>query len=401
MKILFLTTARFENIESKGIYTDLLRKFRDEGNEVTIVCPNERRYSNKSKIIEENGVKILYVWTTNLQKTNLFEKNITTLLIEYFYFFAIKKYLNYLEYDLIIYSTPPITFANLIKKIKFASKAKTYLLLKDIFPQNAVDLNIIKKGGLIHKYYSYIEKKLYKISDIIGCMSEANQIYILKHNTFLLKNRVEINPNSIDLAWLNDNKLDSIEFKKKWGISPNSLICIYGGNLGRPQGLNFLLDILTYYKNDKRIYFFIIGDGTEFNKIKSYFDSFQPINAFLQKELPKKDFDDLVKYGNAGLILLDKRFTIPNFPSRLLTYMENKMSIWAATDINTDIRNVIKDNNLGFWVENGDLPNLIKEIDFEIDNFNLNKERGENSYNFLKNNYSTERSFQSIIKWFK
>lgn len=63
---------------------------------------------------------------------------------------ALKKYFRDVKFDLILYSTPPITFNNVIKyaKKKSDNKALTYLLLKDIFPQNAVDLGMISKTGV-------------------------------------------------------------------------------------------------------------------------------------------------------------------------------------------------------------------------------------------------------------
>ncbi len=89
MKILFLTLAKIDNIEVQGIYPDLLRKFRDNGHEVTVVCPAERKFGNKTRYFTEGGVRILQVWTTNIQKTNLLEKGITTLFLEYYYYKAI------------------------------------------------------------------------------------------------------------------------------------------------------------------------------------------------------------------------------------------------------------------------------------------------------------------------
>lgn len=166
MKILFLTLAKIDSIETSGIYTDLLRKFRDNGHEVTIVSPAERKFGNKTKYFEEGGVGILNVWTTNIQKTNLIEKGITTLFLEFYYLQAIKKYINYKNIDLILYSTPPITFTYLIKQLKKASNAKTYLLLKDIFPQNAVDLDLLKLGGILYKYFRK-RKKHFTVYPII------------------------------------------------------------------------------------------------------------------------------------------------------------------------------------------------------------------------------------------
>ena len=95
MKVLFLTLVKIDDIECYGIYSDLLRKFRNEGHDVNIVCPNERKHNGSTSLLKKNGVSILNVWTTNIQKTNFLEKGITTLLIEYLFLFAIKKYLNY------------------------------------------------------------------------------------------------------------------------------------------------------------------------------------------------------------------------------------------------------------------------------------------------------------------
>ena len=111
-------------------------------------------------IIEEN-VKILSVKTLNIQKTNLIEKGISTITIEYLFLFAIKKYFKDIDFDLVIYSTPPITFSKVIKYIKNKTGAFSYLLLKDIFPQNAIDMKFFKKNGLLHKYFQKKEKEVF------------------------------------------------------------------------------------------------------------------------------------------------------------------------------------------------------------------------------------------------
>ena len=76
MKILFLTLARIDEIETQGIYPDLLRMFRDNGHEVTIITPIERKFGIPTMYFSKNGVNILKVWTTNIQKTNLLEKGV-------------------------------------------------------------------------------------------------------------------------------------------------------------------------------------------------------------------------------------------------------------------------------------------------------------------------------------
>ena len=63
---------------------------------------------------------------------------------------------------------------------------KLIYFLKNIFPQNAIDLGMLSKNGwkkLIYNYFSFKRKKLYAISDYIGCMSKANCCYLMEHNT--------------------------------------------------------------------------------------------------------------------------------------------------------------------------------------------------------------------------
>ena len=102
MNILFLTIYKIEKLEERGIYTDLIRKFRDEGHEVFVVNPSERREKKPTHLLKEERAAILRVRTFNLQKTNVIEKGIGTLAIEYQYLHAIKNYFSGIKFDLIL-----------------------------------------------------------------------------------------------------------------------------------------------------------------------------------------------------------------------------------------------------------------------------------------------------------
>ncbi len=399
MKILFLTLARIDSIEFQGIYTDLLRKFRDEGHDVTIVCPIERKYNISTSLLKKNGVTILKVWTTNIQKTNIVEKGLTMLLIEYFFFFAIKKHINYNNYDLIIYSTPPITLTNLIIKLKKISGAKTYLLLKDIFPQNAVDLKMLKVNTFLYKYFRSKEKLLYKISDFIGCMSESNVSYILKENPSLRNDKVEVNPNSIQFKEYFSESLLNKELLLKYNIPLDKTIFLLGGNLGLPQGIEFLKKNITNCKSIHDAFFLIIGNGTEYDNLKKWIELEKLNNVKLIKELPIIEYENITKCCHVGLIFLNPYFTIPNFPSRLLSYMQNKLPIICATDSVTDIGKIANDNGFGFSCLASDLNSFFDFI-VKLQNKKLRLEMGDNAFNFLKKVYSVDVSYRKIIDKF-
>lgn len=398
MKVLFLTLAKIDDIDDRGIYTDLLRKFRDEGHDVTIVCPIERKYNSRTQFTISNGVKILKVWTTNIQKTNFIEKGISIFLIEYFYLFAINRYLNQFYFDIIIYSTPPITFTNIIKRLKKKSKAITYLLLKDIFPQNAIDLGLIKFNGTLHKYFKNKEKSLYTISDYIGCMSPANLEYILTNNSKINQNKLEVNPNSADVLKILDTPI--IDFYEKYKIPSCKTLFLFGGNLGMPQGIEFLKKNIQYCKTIDNAFFLIVGNGTEYEKINKWIKADSINNIVLIKEMPTLEYYALLKIVHVGLIFLNPAFTIPNFPSRLLSYMQFKIPVICATDEVTDIGKIAEQNNFGFKCHTSDKSKFYEFVQNLLDN-NLRKKMGENAYTYLLNEYDVNISYQKIIQKFK
>lgn len=401
MNLIFLTLARITDIEQRGIYSDLMRKFRDEGHEVYIVCPFERRLGKETSLTTEKSVHVLDVKTLNIVKTNILEKGLSTLLIERQYKAAIKKYLKGVKFDLITYSTPPITFTNVVKYLKKQNPgAISYLQLKDIFPQNAVDIGMFSKSSLFYKYFRKKEIELYKASDYIGCMSPANVKFVLDHNDYVRADRVEVAPNSIELG--SPAFVEPVETKairEKYGLPTDKPIFIYGGNLGKPQGIDYLIKCLDANKDRQDCYFVVIGTGTEFPKLKAWYEDCKPAAVKVMAGLPKEDYDKLVKSCDVGLIFLDHRFTIPNYPSRLLSYLENKMPVICATDVNTDMGPLAEQNGYGYWCESVNPAAFTALVDKMLQTDMI--AMGENGYQFLCANYLVEHTYQTIMKHFE
>ncbi|SHK63756.1 glycosyltransferase family 4 protein [Chryseobacterium polytrichastri] len=398
MNVIFLTLASINSVEQRGIYQDLLRKFRDEGHDVTIVTPVERRQKVSTNFKQQEGVSILQVKTLNIQKTNIVEKGIGTLAIEFQFLSAIKKYLAHKKFDLVLYSTPPITFAKVIEFIKKRDNAYSYLLLKDIFPQNAVDMGMLKKEGFIHQQFLKKEKKLYQISDTIGCMSPANVNFVITHNPEVSLQKLEVNPNTIEPINFNYSNDEKKAIREKYNIPVNRKVFVYGGNLGKPQGLDFLLETIEATTNEEA-FFLIVGDGTEFVRIKEWFDINQPKNAKLLQRLSKEDYDKMLAACDIGLIFLDKRFLIPNFPSRLLSYLEMKMPVLVATDPNTDIGDIVEENRCGYKVLSGNQKSMQDSV-----NKILNEDLivlGSNAKKLLLDKYTVDKSYFLIYSKLK
>lgn len=398
MNVLFLTLVDFDSIDEPGIYQDLLREFAKHGHIVYVISPVERRKKQETYVIKTKNATILKLRIGNTQKTNILEKSISTICIEPQFIVGIKKFFSNVIFDLILYSTPPITFCNAIEYVKKRDNAKTYLLLKDIFPQNAVDLGMMQKTGLkgvFYKAFRRKEKHLYQISDRIGCMSQANKDYMLKHNSEIDPKIVEICPNCIDVIDMHMDKSIRTEIRTKYQIPLDKKVFVYGGNLGKPQGIDFMIDCLRSQERNENAFFLIVGNGTEFGKIKAYIDSSKPANVKLMTQIPKEDYDKMVGACDIGLIFLDHRFTIPNFPSRLLSYMQSKLPVLAVTDPNTDIGRVIEENGFGWWCESNSVSDF-DELIHQCVSEELQK-KSERSFEYLNQHYTAKIGYSIIM----
>ena len=135
MNVLFLTLLDFNSIDEHNIYTDLLREFVKHGHEVYVISPVERRKKQKTKLLRGEKATILKLRIGNTQKTNIIEKGISTINIESEFIRGIKRCFSNVKFDLIIYTTPPIT---LCKAIEFIKKIYCYKKIKYFVGANTV-----------------------------------------------------------------------------------------------------------------------------------------------------------------------------------------------------------------------------------------------------------------------
>lgn len=400
MNVLFMTIGKMDNIEEHTIYCDLLRYFRDVGHSVYTISPYEKRTGLQTAYEEKNGIHMLHVRTGNVTgMVSLIEKGLAQLSIEPIFIKAIKKYYSNVKFDLVMYSTPPITFCNAIEYVKRRDNAKTYLLLKDIFPQNAVDIGMMSKSGIkghLYKFFRNKEKKLYGLSDYIGCMSPANVEYVKQNNPEIDNYRVEVCPNCIEVVDKSINAEERRSIRKKYDIPLEKRVFVYGGNLGKPQGIDFLIECLHSQENSKDNYFLIVGDGTEYGKIEEFVKSSNQNNIRLMKRLPQEDYDTMVGACDVGMIFLDHRFTIPNFPSRVLSYMQAKIPVLACTDPNTDIGKIIEEAGFGSWCESNDVNGFVECVNKIMQIQSV----AEKEWNYLNKYYSTRNGYDIIMKHF-
>ncbi len=396
MKILYI--GQFDiNLDKKGIFGSLISKLLYHGHSVVVCCADSKY--EKTQIVESCGIKKVEIKVPNQFGANIIKKGLILIRLERVMKKAIDKYLSGDEFDLVLYATPPITLANVVKHCKKKYGCRSYLMLKDIFPQNAVDLHMMSKRGvtgLLYKFFRAKEKKLYKYSDAIGCMSQANIDYLKAHNDNLQGKKIELFPNAVIVGQGNaPDKSDDRSILDKYGVPKDKMVFIYGGNLGKPQGLDFLEKGIKSVSGSNDVYFIIIGKGSEKKKLFAALNGVE--NVLTLDALPKEEYEKLCAQCDVGMIMLDKRFTIPNYPSRMLSYMQNAMPMFACTDKNTDVRQLVEEQaNCGKWCYSDDVDAFKSSIEWFVNNRDRLAELGKNGYNYMVKHFNVEDNVKRL-----
>lgn len=402
MNVIFITIAYPRTSEESNLYTDLMEEFAEHGHKVHVVCSIEKRFGVSTNQTESSGIKVLRVVTGNITSNpNYIAKGLALLTLQSLFIKAIERYFQNITFDLVIYSTPPIQYNRIIKHLKKNSNASTYLLLKDIFPQNAIDLGLLSKWNPIYWHFRRQEKETYRLSDRIGCMSPANVRYLLENNSDLKPVKVEVCANSLkNRGATNEQERFAIRSKIRTSllIKEDELLLIYGGNLGVSQGLFFLLEILKAFQGNAMIKFLIVGEGTWFSRISKAIDDGSYKNVILQKRVSPEAFKEMLIASDIGLIFLNPKFTIPNFPSRLTSYLEVGLPVIACTDKASDIGEIVEKADCGFKVASGDLLLFQKVISKVFSEPSLLNVYSENSRKLFLKEYVSLLSYQTIIR---
>lgn len=388
MNVTFLMIAYPDVSRNTNMYTDLVQEFVRNSHNVFVVAPSEKN----TTLSMEGGANVLRVKTGKLFNVNPFVKGVSNVLLHTQFKKSIIKFLDDIEIDLVIAPTPPITFSSTISFLKKRYNCKSYLILRDIFPQNAKDLGLIK-NPILFNYFRKKERQLYNISDSIGCMSQRNVDFVLEHNSIAIE-KLHILPNWIKVE--SERSLND-KIKLKYNLE-GKFVAIYGGNIGLPQKAEFILDLADRVKGIKDVIFFIVGKGTEKNKIKKLISSKKIRNVILEDYVPREDFKDLVKQCDIGLVNLSDKFTIPNIPSRTLAYFEAKLPILAAIDKNTDYNVMLEESESGLCSITGDIDSYEDNFLMLYNNKKLRLKMGQNGYDYLKCNLNVKRTYNIIIR---
>ena len=388
MNVMFLSIENYLDFNTRSIYMDLINEFRKKGHYVTVISACEKRDIKDDKpviVARDDHGEIRKIYVSNVTKmSNFILKGINLMKLLSKYKTAVKCAMREREYSLVLYGSPPITVYSAVKFLPY-----------DCLFGGALSLNGPKK--LAFNYLALLARRLYNTSDMIGCMSPANIKFLLENEPYLKnKNKIEICPNSILPQEIYLDNYEKLDIRRKYGIPEDKVVFIYGGSLGVPQGIDFALSAVSASTLINEAYFVFVGGGTEKDKINNYIVDNNLKNAKLLEPLKKHEYEKLVSASDVGLVFLHHDCLAPNYPSRILTYMQSGIPLLCATDTYTDVGSIAEQNGYGLWCESNNENAFMKQVKI-LCNPKTREVMGKNSKKFLNQNYTVGSTYNIIM----
>jgi O26-antigen biosynthesis N-acetyl-L-fucosamine transferase len=302
-----------------------------------------------------------------------------------------KNFLYENRCDLILFYSPSIFFGPLVTKLKSLWGCPAYLILRDIFPEWAVDAGILRRG-LVYRFFRKMETLQYQTADLIAVQSPSNLEYFgraFPGKQFRLK---------VLYNWTaaHEPDLPRTNWRARAGLE-NKFVFVYGGNIGVAQDMDNLLQLAAGLAQREDINFLLVGSGSEVARLKNSIAAQGLRNIHVLPAVSQNEYLSMISECDAGLISLDARLKTHNIPGKLLSYLYWGLPVLASVNPGNDLFDLLNRNRAGFCFANGDHENLMTAAQQLADNRDLRSDMGWNARRLLEQTFSVQLAADQIL----
>lgn len=391
MNILFLYIS-LSDLSHPGVFTDLIKEFAKRGHNVTVAAP--AKPGMPVGLREEAGIKTLRFKTDQLtaNKSNI-KKGLAYIKLIWQYPHFIKKYLGKEKFNYIIGHSLPPELGLIIPRLQRMFNAKFYLQLCEFIWQDSVALGFIKESGIICRYYKWLEARIIKVADHIGCPSQRNIEFALDCHPWAASKEIHVVNYCLYPV---DTSAFTNTFRTKYHLE-GKFVAIYGGSVNIAQKVENVINLAESCLSYSDIVFCIVGRGAKMDLIKKDAQERGITNILFLDFMPQMEYMSVLNSCDVGLVSLNEKLQMPNIPSKTLTLFNLKKPIVASIDYSTDYGRLLENVGAGKWSYAGDIDSFKKNLLSLYEDQDLCKQMGENGYRYYINNMVPEQSYEIIM----
>lgn len=369
---------------------DLSREFVRQGHQLTVLLPSTD-LPTPWQMEEVEGVQVLRLRAPRTKDIGYVRRTLG----EFWMPFAMRRNLMQSplasqKWDGVAWYAPSIFHGPLVNALKRASGCKGYLIIRDIFPEWAVDMGLMGRG-LPYRFFDAVARYQYSVADIIGVQTPGNEAYF-KSWKEQPGRRLEVLQNWLDKP---------AQLPCTIRVSETSLagrkVFVYAGNMGIAQGMDVLLDLAEKLRDREDVGFLFVGRGSEAPRLSREAQSRQLDNVLFCDEIHPDEIPDLYAQCSVGIVALDPRHKSHNIPGKFLTYMQSGLPVLANVNAGNDLANLIRCERVGQVCESNKLDELLQLATGLLSQVDSDAELPVRCRQLFDRQFSAEQAVRQIV----
>ncbi len=401
MKILLVTDSYPPEIRSAShLMLELAEELQQRGHQVTVITTwpeynldgGEEKKTFKELEIED-GITVIRVTTLPHHNVNYIVRGLAQLIMPLQFLLKLWKYKIRPE-AAVVYS-PPLPLALVGSWLKRRG-IRNLLNVQDLFPQNAIDLGILRNPTQI-RFFQALERYAYQTADIVTVHSEGNKKMVLEQNPDiapklkLLHNWVDIDHHTVDSNDLSGkvNTCAAVDFRKKWNIK-QKYIAVFAGVMGPSQYLELILEIAERMHQQTELLFLIVGDGKEKERLVQLAIDKKLTNVQFEGFISRNVYPDLLNACDIGLVCLSPQNQTPVVPGKILGHMAAGLPVAAFLHTASDGHALIREACCGVSANSADIDACVAVLEDLLSNSSSFEQIGAAGKHYATEHFSKQ-----------
>lgn len=367
---------------------DLARELVSQGHDLTVILPAPT-IVDPFKIEEIDGAVVMRLKTPAFKGSNHIWRTLAELLMPRIMKWKLMRSpLRGQRWDGIVWYSPSIFFAPLVRELKSRSGCKAYLIVRDIFPEWAVDLGIMRRGP-IYWFFRIIAAGQYRAADIIGVQSPGNLAYFA--GRYPGRRRLEVLAN-----WLAAPPSEPCSIDVQRTSLAGRQIAVYAGNMGVAQGVDAVIAMAEAMVHRQDVGFLLVGRGSEVNRLKALASNRGLMNVAFHDEIPPDQIPALYSQCRLGLVMLDPRHRSHNIPGKFISYIQNGLPVLACINPGNDLGSLIRSERVGLVCKDNDGIALARACSKLLEDIGRDDAMRERCLRLFERSFGTESAATQI-----
>ena len=369
---------------------DLSREFARQCHSLCVLLPAPDQ-SELWKLEEFDGAQVLRLKAPRTKDIGYVRRTLAELAMPFAMLRNLRKSpLAKERWDGVVWYSPSIFHGPLVSSLKKSNACKSYLIIRDIFPEWAVDMGLMGRG-LPYRFFDAIARYQYSVADVIGVQTPGNRRYFA---CWLEKSgrRLEVLQN-----WLAKPSSSRCSIRVDQSMLAGRKVLVYAGNMGIAQGMDILLDLAEKLQGRTDIGFLFVGRGSDAARLKAVAQGKQLDNVVFFDEIDPDEIPDLYAQCDAGIVALDPRHKSHNIPGKFLTYMQSGLPVLANINAGNDLAQLIRDEGVGQVCETNQLDDLLNLTEKLLDEIETDTGLADCCINLFAKEFAVEKTVKQIV----